>query len=298
MSAISLEQKKESQVGNFRKWESYESEQSKKDQLDEKDNSSVIGKSESYKSEQNKEDPPQNSTSTPKIDEFMKETILENRGRSTKDEIIENSWLAELVPGDRVIEKDKLKIFDKEFYETVIQSDIDEICEILESFSDQTRKLRKRYFALDLFSKFNEIGLISPYQDIINSENQTKKRIKELLVLNCDKIRIIFIHFPDILFYDLYDPETVCELRSGIEFFFQFCEDLVYANKKLFDPKECRISIIDQSLKNYLKELKYHNTIIPNNFPKEHWWWQELAKSQADNTNQPTSEDKDLASYN
>jgi hypothetical protein len=149
-----------------------------------------------------------------------------------------------------------------------------------------------------LFFKFNEIGLISPNKDSINSENQTDKRIKELLIHNSDKIINFLIRFPHILFHDLYWAETVCELRSGIEFFFRFCGDLVYENQKLFDPKECRISIIDQSLRNWLKNLKYNSSIVQNNFPKEHWWWQELAKLQADNTNQPTSANKDLDSYN
>jgi hypothetical protein len=226
--------------------------------------SDIQGKCESYKSEQ-----------------------------SELNRIVEENYLAVIVKCESYkSEQNKEDQFD----EKVILSNIDEICEILESFSDQSRKFSGRYFALDLFFEFNEIGLISPND--INSENQGNKHIKELLILNSDKIKNILIHFPDILFHDLYDPETVCELRSGFEFFFKFWGDLVYENKKLFDPKECRISIIDQSLKNYLKELKYHNTNIPDNFPKEHWWWQELAKLQADNTNQPTSEDKDLASYN
>jgi hypothetical protein len=217
----------------------------------------VLGKCEYYKSEQSKND---------QFDENVNQSDISGKFKSYK------------------LEKDH-------FGEKVILSNIDEISEILQSFSDKTRK----YTAIDLFSKFNKIGLNSPNEDIINSENQTNKRIKLLLIINSDKIRNFLIRFPHILFHNLYYPETVCVLRSGIEFFFQFCGDLVYENKKLFDRKECRIPIIDQSLKNWLKKLNYNNINIQNNYPKEHWWWQELTKLPTSNTNQPTLANQDLA---
>jgi hypothetical protein len=185
-----------------------------------------------------------------KVDQF---DIFGKREQSKKDQFDEN------VNQSDISGKFKSYKLEKDhFGEKVIQSNIDEISEILQSFSDKTRK----FTAIDFFSKFNNIGLNSPNEDIINSENQTNKRIKLLLIHNSDKIRNFLIRFPDILFHDLYYPETVCVLRSGIEFFFQFCGDLVYENK---------------------------------NFPKEHWWWQELTKLPTANTNQPTLANQDLA---
>jgi hypothetical protein len=287
MSLTPLGQNKEGQFGdkvspsdNLGKCESYKSEQNKEGQFGDKVSpSDNLGKCESYKSEQNKED--------------LIDCCL--FGDESEPEYVLKASLAHIVKGE-FYESEQNK--EDQLNEKVILSDIDEICEILESFSDQTKDTRDRRFALDLFSKINKIGLISPNKDIY-SKYQKNKRIKELLIKNFEKIRNILIRFPDILFYDLYYPETVCELRSGIEVLFNFWGDLVCENKKLkelFDPEGSRISALDASIKNWLEDLENYKPNIPEKIHENHWWWQELSKLQTVNTNQPTSAIQGLAS--
>jgi hypothetical protein len=183
-------------------------------------------------------------------------------------------------------------IFEEcESYEVNYTEDyLDEICEILEDSFIQPGKFLSTNIALSLFSKFSEFGLKtikSSNKEICKPENQVDEKIKELLALNSLKIKNYLTYFPDLLFNDTYYPETICELRSGIEFLFDFYGDSVYEGKKLkelFDPKGSEISDLDASIKNWLEDN--YKPEIKEKYPQKHWWWQEQTKLITIDTNQ------------
>jgi hypothetical protein len=159
---------------------------------------------------------------------------------------------------------------------------LDEIYEILEDSLIEPGKFFSTNIALNLFSELSKFGLNftnSNDKEICKSKIDENKEIPQLLGLNSLKIKNYLVYFPDLLFNDTYYPETICELRSGIKFLFDFWEDSPYEDKKLkelFDPKGSEVSDLDKSLKYWLKK---HKPNITEKYPiEEHWWWQEPAK--------------------
>jgi len=169
---------------------------------------------------------------------------------------------------------------------------LDEIYEILKDSLIEPGKFFSTNIALNLFSELSEFGLNftnSNDKEICKSKIDENKEIPQLLGLNSLKIKNYLVYFPDLLFNGTYYPETICELRSGIKFLFDFWEDSPYEGKKLkelFEPKESEVSDLDESIKNWLEDLDNYKPNITKKYPQGHWWWGKLEKFLTIDTNQ------------
>jgi hypothetical protein len=159
---------------------------------------------------------------------------------------------------------------------------LDEIIQTLNDFKDKS--VESIDTCMNFFHNWNQLYTDQEY---INLQTQLKNKssdIKNLLNSNFCWIKQFLRRFTFIFLNDLYSHVEICELRSGIQYFIDFCKESGINSESSSDTVKNDLKYIDSALECWLNDhveidgVKY--AITKKSYLPLHNWWNILSMKE------------------
>jgi hypothetical protein len=167
-----------------------------------------------------------------------------------------------------------------------VSSLLKKVLESLKKINSHTKRNKKiiNYpdVGFDVFYSFYQFGLKCSdtlFKDLLESDEEIKQlnnQVEKLLVTSSNEITHLLAHFPQIYFTKNYSPLIVCQLRSGIQYLFDYLENSTSNNtevKDLLNMVTRAIQLINEILEKWMLNPDNWVTDKETDIPKTHWWY-------------------------